>query len=96
MMVQIEQQIFVIEVKMVEWAEEQNADQQQEEEVTLATVTEAERKRAIATTLTVALTQIRARGDADKYRHSGKIIHLIAVACGREARNLLEVRAELG
>ncbi len=96
MVVEIEQQIFVIEFKMVEWVEEQNAALQQGEEVTLETATEAERKQAIATTLTAALTQIRERGYADKYRHSGKIIHLIAVACGREARNLLAVRTELG
>ena len=33
-----------------------------------------------------------AQGYADRYR--GHSVHLIAVACGREARNLLEVRAE--
>ncbi len=42
--------------------------------------------------LETAFTQMRARGYADTY--SGQPVHLIAIACGREARNLLEVRAE--
>jgi len=45
-----------------------------------------------ASALAAALTQIRERGYAEKYR--GRPVHRIAVACGREARNLLEVRAE--
>ncbi len=42
--------------------------------------------------LAAAFAQMRNRGYADRYR--GQPVHLIAVACGREARNLLEVRAE--
>ena len=42
--------------------------------------------------LAAAFDQMRGRGYADKYL--GKDIHLVAIACGREARNLLEVRAE--
>jgi len=42
--------------------------------------------------LDAALAQMRDRGYADRYR--GRAVHLVAVACGREARNLLEVRAE--
>jgi len=45
-----------------------------------------------ASALAAALTQMRERGYAEKYR--GRPVHRIAVACGREARNLLEVRAE--
>ncbi|WP_419906636.1 AAA family ATPase [Hoeflea sp.] len=44
--------------------------------------------------LDAALSQIRNRGYADKYRQGAQSIHLIGIACGREARNLLEVRAE--
>jgi len=44
--------------------------------------------------LAVALRQMRERGYAEKYRNCKEPVHLIAVACGREARNLLEVRAE--
>ena len=42
--------------------------------------------------LDAAFTQMRSRGYADTYR--GRTVHLVAVACGREVRNLLEVRAE--
>ena len=42
--------------------------------------------------LDIAFAQMRDRGYADKYRNQS--VHLVAVACGREARNLLEVRAE--
>jgi len=42
--------------------------------------------------LTAAFTQMRERGYADTY--SGQPVHLVAIACGRDARNLLEVRAE--
>ena len=42
--------------------------------------------------LEAAFTQMRSRGYADTYRD--RPVHLVAVACGREARNLLEVRAE--
>ncbi len=44
------------------------------------------------TALEAAFTQMRARGYADT--HHGKTVHLVAIACGRDARNLLEVRAE--
>ena len=44
--------------------------------------------------LAAALAQMRARGYAEKYRADGVAVHLVGVACGREARNLLEVRAE--
>ena len=42
--------------------------------------------------LDAAFTQMRSRGYADTYH--GRTVHLVAVACGREVRNLLEVRAE--
>jgi len=42
--------------------------------------------------LDTALVRMRDRGYADKYRSQS--VHLVAIACGREARNLLEVRAE--
>ncbi len=44
------------------------------------------------TALDAAFTQMRARGYADT--HHGQTVHLVAIACGRDARNLLEVRAE--
>ena len=44
--------------------------------------------------LDAAIAQMRDRGYGDKYRHGTKPVHLIGVACGREARNLLEIRAE--
>ena len=42
--------------------------------------------------LAAAFARMRERGYADRYR--GRAVHLVAVACGREARNPLEVRAE--
>ncbi len=45
--------------------------------------------------LDAAMAQMRGRGYADKYRGGAEPVHLIGVACGREARNLLEVRVEL-
>ncbi len=42
--------------------------------------------------LATAHAQMRDQGYADA--HHGKTVHLVAIACGREARNLLEVRAE--
>jgi len=42
--------------------------------------------------LAAALAQMRERRYAAKYR--GRAVHRVAVACGREARNLLEVRGE--
>ncbi len=47
------------------------------------------------TALDAALAQMRERGYADRWRNHGAPVHLLGVACGREARNLLEVRAEL-
>ena len=44
--------------------------------------------------LDAAIAQMRGRGYAEKYRGSGKPVHLVGVACGRKARNLLEIRAE--
>ncbi len=46
----------------------------------------------IETALATAHAQMRKRGYADTYH--GKTVHLVAIACGRDARNLLEVRAE--
>ena len=47
-----------------------------------------------ASALDAALAQIRERGYAEKYRDRGEPIHLIGVACGGEARNVLDIRAE--
>ncbi len=47
---------------------------------------------AAEATLAAAFTQMHGRGYADTYRD--RTVHLVAIACGREARNLLEVRAE--
>ena len=44
--------------------------------------------------LDAALAQMRERGYAEKYHDCGHPVHLIGVVCGREARNLLEIRAE--
>ena len=44
--------------------------------------------------LDAALAQMRERGYAGKYLGRGEPVHLIGVACGRGARNLLKVRAE--
>ena len=44
--------------------------------------------------LDAALAQMRERGYAERYRADGTPVHLVGVACGREARNLPEVRAE--
>ena len=46
------------------------------------------------TVLDAAIVQMRERGYTEKYRGRGEPVHLIGVACGREARNLLEIRAE--
>ena len=68
MVVPLGDEVFVIEFKMAESADDAEA------------------------ALDAAFSQMRERGYADRYR--GHSVHLIAVACGREARNLLEVRAE--
>ncbi len=52
----------------------------------------ADSPAAAETALAAAHAQMRDRGHADTYR--GQTVHLLAIACGREARNLLEVRAE--
>ena len=44
--------------------------------------------------LDAAIAQMRERGYAEKCRADGKPIHLLGVACGREARNIIAVRAE--
>ena len=44
--------------------------------------------------LDAAIGQMRERGYAEKYRDRGKPVHLIGVACGREARTLLKIRTE--
>ncbi len=44
--------------------------------------------------LEAALAQMRERGYADRWRGRGEPVHLLGVACGRGARNLLAVRAE--
>ncbi|MCY4207761.1 MAG: AAA family ATPase [Roseovarius sp.] len=51
-------------------------------------------KDGVEAILDAAFTQMRERGYADKYLHGAKSVYLVGVACGREARNLLEVRAE--
>ena len=47
-----------------------------------------------AAALDAALAQMRERGYAEKYRDRREPVHLVGVACGREARNLLEIRSE--
>ena len=54
----------------------------------------ADREDGADTALNEAITQMRERGYADKYSVRGEPIHLVGVACGRDARNLLEVRVE--
>ncbi len=52
----------------------------------------AENTDAAEAALAAAFTQMRERGYAGKYR--GQPVHRVAIACGHDARNLLEVRAE--
>ncbi len=47
-----------------------------------------------AAALDAALAQMRARGYAETYCDRDGPVYLIGVACGREARNLLDLRAE--
>ena len=54
----------------------------------------ADGERDAEAALDAAISQMRERGYAEKYRDRGEPIHLIGVACGREARTLLEIRAE--
>ena len=49
---------------------------------------------ATETALDTALAQIRDRGYAEKYRDREEPIHLIAIVCGRDTRNLLDIRVE--
>ena len=44
--------------------------------------------------LDAALAQIRDRGYAEKYRDRKEPIHLIAIACRRDTRTLLDIRVE--
>jgi len=48
----------------------------------------------IKTALDAALSQIRDRGYAEKYRDRKEPIHWIAIACGRDTRTLLDIRVE--
>ncbi|MDE0002187.1 MAG: AAA family ATPase [Rhodospirillaceae bacterium] len=54
----------------------------------------AESGDSAAAALDAAIAQMRERDYAGKYRGRGEPVHLVGVACGREARNLLEIRAE--
>ncbi len=47
-----------------------------------------------AAALDAAMAQMRERGYAETYRGHDGPVHLIGVACGREARNLLDIRAQ--
>lgn len=47
-----------------------------------------------AAALDAAIAQMREHGYAKKYRARGEPVYLIYVVCKREARNLLEIRAE--
>ena len=44
--------------------------------------------------LDAAIGQMRERSYAEKYRDRGEPVHLFGVACGREARTQLKIRAE--
>ncbi len=54
----------------------------------------AESEDGGAAALDAAMAQMRGRGYAEKYRGHDGPVHLVGVACGREARNLLDIRAE--
>ena len=54
----------------------------------------AETEDDAAAKLEEAFAQMRERGYGDRYR--GQPVHLVAVVCGREARNLLEIRVQPG
>ncbi len=54
----------------------------------------AETHADIETKMEEAFTQMRDKGYANRYRDRPAPVHRIAVVCGREARNLLEARAE--
>ncbi|MCY4304930.1 MAG: PD-(D/E)XK nuclease domain-containing protein, partial [Aestuariivita sp.] len=42
--------------------------------------------------LEAALAQMRGRRYAEKYKGRKELVHLIVIACGHEARNLLDIR----
>ncbi len=48
-----------------------------------------------AAALDAAMAQMRERGYAETYRDHDGPVHLIGVACGREARNVMGIRTEL-
>ena len=54
----------------------------------------AETDADVETKMEEAFTQMRDKGYANRYRDRDEPLHRIAVVCGREARNLLEVRVE--
>ena len=54
----------------------------------------AEGNGAAVGALDAAIRQMRDRGYAETYRGRGEPVHLVGVACGRETRNLLAIRAE--
>jgi len=54
----------------------------------------AETDADIETKMAEAFAQMRDRGYANRYRDRPEPVHRIAVVCGHEARNLLEVRVE--
>ena len=54
----------------------------------------AENEDGSEAALDAAMAQMRGRGYAERYRVADSPVHLIAVACGRQARNLLDIRAE--
>ncbi len=56
----------------------------------------AETDADVETKMEEAFTQMREKGYANRYRDRPAPLHRIAVVCGREARNLLEVRVEPG
>ena len=47
-----------------------------------------------AAALDAAIRQMRERGYAEKHSDRREAVHLLGVPCGREARNLLKIRAE--
>ena len=53
-----------------------------------------DRESETGAALDAAMAQMRGRDYGEKYRERDRPVHLVAVVCGREARNLLEIRAE--
>ncbi len=54
----------------------------------------ADREGDVDAALDAAISQMRERRYAEKYLDREEPVHLLGVACGREARNLLKIRAE--